>query len=103
MTVEQQLSTIQETQREHSVALRSIADGITQLLDILTPKVTDGPTLDEILAQLVTQIGDQGVILRRIEGEHDRDQGDPSIPVAPITRGQETGRDAGAGDGMPEA
>lgn len=101
-TAEQQLEAIQETQREHGAVLRSITDTLAQLLDILTPKVMDGPTLDEILAQLVSQVSDQGVMLRRIDGTtvEIRTILDPSRAE---DRGNETDPRAAAGNGTPTA
>ena len=66
--IEMQVVAIQETQAEHGEALRMIRVDLARIIDILSPAVTDGPTLDEILAQLVVQVGLQGVVLNRIDG-----------------------------------
>ena len=65
--VERQLTGVREGQEEHSASLRAISDKLDRLIEILTPKETDGPTLDEILAMLVAQIAQQNVLLRRID------------------------------------
>jgi hypothetical protein len=46
--------------------LRSIHEQLALLLERLTPKITDGPTLQELLAELVGRVGDNGALLRRI-------------------------------------
>lgn len=67
-TIEVQTAAIQDTQVEHGEALRTIRADLARIIDILSPTVMDGPTLDEILAQLVAQVGLQGVVLNRIDG-----------------------------------
>ena len=47
--------------------LRTIAEQLALLLERLTPKPTDGPTLQELLAELVGRVGDNGALLRRID------------------------------------
>ncbi|GBQ96680.1 hypothetical protein AA23498_2702 [Acetobacter nitrogenifigens DSM 23921 = NBRC 105050] len=48
-------------------ALRAIATRQDLILELLTPEKSDGPTLDELLARVVTLIADQRPILRRID------------------------------------
>lgn len=64
----QRLSTIEDTQTDHGIALRGVTERLDRIIEILTPPDSAGPTLDEILAQLVTVISDQTLILRRIDG-----------------------------------
>lgn len=61
------LERIEETQEAHTTALRAIGDKLDRIIEILTPPDTQGPTLDEILAQLVAIITDQGALLRRVD------------------------------------
>ena len=61
------LERIEDTQEAHTAALRSIGDKLDRIIEILTPPDSQGPTLDEILAQLVAIITDQGALLRRVD------------------------------------
>ncbi|GBQ43431.1 hypothetical protein AA0616_0105 [Komagataeibacter nataicola NRIC 0616] len=47
--------------------LRMIEDKLSLIIEILSPKESDGPTLDEILGRLVTLIAAQSPLLRRID------------------------------------
>ena len=47
--------------------LRSIAEQLALVLERLTPQASDGPTLQELLAELVGRVGDNGALLRRID------------------------------------
>lgn len=47
--------------------LRLIAERLGMILEKLTPEVSDGPTMQELLAELVTRVGDNGALLRRID------------------------------------
>ncbi|MBY4640663.1 hypothetical protein K6L44_11845 [Gluconacetobacter entanii] len=47
--------------------LRMIEDKLSLIIEILAPKESDGPTLDEILGRLVTLVAAQGPLLRRID------------------------------------
>jgi len=47
--------------------LRLITERLCILLGKLTPEVGEGPTLQEMLAELVTRVGDNGALLRRID------------------------------------
>jgi len=40
---------------------------LTVLLELMTPKDKEGPTLDDILARMVEMLGDQAPYLRRID------------------------------------
>lgn len=66
--MERRLAAIEASQAEHGAALRGIGERLDRILEILTPPDSAGPTLDEILAQLVTVISDQTFILRRLDG-----------------------------------
>ena len=66
--IEAQIAEVRVTQSEHGETLRAIHGDLARIIEILTPTAMDGPTLDEILAQLVVQLGEQGVVLRRIDG-----------------------------------
>jgi hypothetical protein len=47
--------------------LRLIAEQLSLVLEKLTPQVGEGPTLQELLAELVARVGDNGALLRRID------------------------------------
>ena len=66
--IEGQIAEIRVTQSGHGETLRAIHGDLARIIEILTPTAMDGPTLDEILAQLVVQVGEQGAVLRRIDG-----------------------------------
>lgn len=48
-------------------ALRVIAERLVLVLEKLTPVAGDGPTLQEIMAEMVKRIGENGTLLRRID------------------------------------
>ena len=52
---------------QHTAMLRTVLERLDQLVQLLTPKPSDGPALDELLAALVTLISDQAVMLKRID------------------------------------
>jgi hypothetical protein len=52
---------------QHTAMLRTVLERLDELVQLLTPKPSDGPTLDELLAGLVTLVSDQAVLLRRID------------------------------------
>lgn len=47
--------------------LRSIAERLGLVLEKLYPEATEGPTLQELLAEMVIRLGDQTVLLNRID------------------------------------
>ncbi len=47
--------------------LRLIAERLGIILEKLTPEIGEGPTLQELLAELVARVGDNGALLRRID------------------------------------
>ena len=51
----------------HGDLLRTIVERLDLLLEKLTPQPTDGPTLHELLAEMVVRLGDQAVLLNRID------------------------------------
>jgi hypothetical protein len=55
------------TLEAHGQVLRIISAQLSDLIEKLTPDPGDGPTLQELLAELVARIGDNGVVLRRID------------------------------------
>ena len=47
--------------------MRLIAERLGLVLEKLTPVVGEGPTLQELLAELVMRVGENGAFLRRID------------------------------------
>ena len=47
--------------------LRSIVERLGLILEKLYPEATEGPTLQELLAEMVARLGDQSVLLNRID------------------------------------
>lgn len=58
---------IQECMDEQQEELRSVSEKLSLLIEILSPKENEGPTLDDLLARLVEVIQEQNPILRRID------------------------------------
>ena len=54
-----------------SQLLRLIAEQLGIVIEKLTPEPGDGPTLQELLAELVARVGDNGALLRRIDRRTD--------------------------------
>ncbi|WP_424140222.1 hypothetical protein [Roseomonas chloroacetimidivorans] len=54
-----------------STLLRLLLERLDQVVQLLTPKPSEGPTLDELLAGLVSLISDQAVLLKRIDARTD--------------------------------
>ncbi len=54
----------QETQNQ---LLRLIAERLGLLLEKLTPQIGEGPTMQELLAELVRRVGENEAFLRRID------------------------------------
>jgi hypothetical protein len=50
-----------------SQMLRVITEQLGVIIEKLTPQAGDGPTLQELLAELVARTGDNGALLRRID------------------------------------
>lgn len=48
-------------------ALRGLHQRQTLILELLTPEDREGPSLDDLLARIVTLIADQRPVLRRID------------------------------------
>lgn len=48
-------------------SLRALHQRQTLILELLTPEERDGPSLDDLLARIVTLIADQRPVLRRID------------------------------------
>lgn len=51
----------------HGEQLRVIADRLGLILEKLYPEATEGPTLQELLAEMVVRLSDQTVLLNRID------------------------------------
>ncbi|WP_158803418.1 hypothetical protein [Acidisoma sp. L85] len=47
--------------------LRLLSEQLGVVIEKLTPALDDGPTMQELLAELVARVGDNGVLLRRID------------------------------------
>ncbi|WP_145144349.1 hypothetical protein [Roseomonas gilardii] len=54
-----------------SALLRTMLERLDEVVQLLTPKPSDGPTLDELLAGLVTLMSDQTALLRRLDARTD--------------------------------
>ncbi|MGF1277662.1 hypothetical protein [Acetobacter pasteurianus] len=48
-------------------SLRALHQRQTLILELLTPEEREGPSLDDLLARIVTLIADQRPVLRRID------------------------------------
>jgi hypothetical protein len=59
------------TLEAHGQVLRLISEQLGILIEKLTPDPGDGPTLQELLAELVARVGDNGALLRRIDRRTD--------------------------------
>lgn len=52
---------------QQTAMLRTVLERLDELVQLLTPKPSEGPTLDELLSGLVTLVSDQTVLLKRID------------------------------------
>jgi len=52
---------------EQTAMLRTVLERLDELVQLLTPKPSEGPTLDELIGGLVTMVSDQTVLLKRID------------------------------------
>ena len=80
---------------QQTAMLRTVLERLDELVQLLTPKPSEGPTLDELIGGLVTLVSDQTVLLKRIDAR-------TAVLVEPHLRSVTTanGRDTGAtGDG----
>jgi hypothetical protein len=59
------------TMEAHGQVLRLISEQLGIIIEKLTPEIGDGPTLQELLAELVARVGDNGALLRRIDRRTD--------------------------------
>jgi hypothetical protein len=59
------------TLEAHGQVLRLISEQLGIVIEKLTPELGDGPTLQELLAELVARVGDNGALLRRIDRRTD--------------------------------
>jgi hypothetical protein len=62
---------IASTLDAHGEVLRLISEQLGVIIEKLTPELGDGPTLQELLAELVVRVGDNGALLRRIDRRTD--------------------------------
>ena len=51
--------------------LRLLAEQLGVVIEKLTPELGDGPSMQELLAELVARVGDNGALLRRIDRRTD--------------------------------
>jgi len=47
--------------------LRTLLERVDEMMRLLTPAPSDGPTLEELLAQMVAMLNDQGATLKRLD------------------------------------
>jgi hypothetical protein len=59
------------TLEAHGEILRLVSEQLGIIIEKLTPELGDGPTLQELLAELVARVGDNGALLRRIDRRTD--------------------------------
>jgi hypothetical protein len=59
------------TLEAHGQILRLLSEQLRIVIEKLTPEIGDGPTLQELLAELVARVGDNGALLRRIDRRTD--------------------------------
>ena len=62
---------IASTLAAQSQVLRLISEQMAIVIEKLTPEVGDGPTMQELLAELVARVGDNAALLRRIDRRTD--------------------------------
>ncbi len=62
---------IAATLTAQSAVLRLIAEQLRVVLEKLTPQIGEGPTIEELLAELVKRVGENGAFLRRIDRRTD--------------------------------
>jgi hypothetical protein len=54
-----------------SRVLRVVSEQLSVVIEKLTPELGEGPTMQELLAELVARVGDNGALLRRIDRRTD--------------------------------
>ena len=71
---EQRLARLERSQEEirdeitaQGGLLRTLLERTDEIIRLLTPAPSDGPTLEELLAQMVAMINDQGATLKRLD------------------------------------
>ena len=62
-----QAEQIVATLAQQTAMLRTVLERLDEVGQLLTPKPSEGPTLDELLAGLVSLVSDQSVLLKRID------------------------------------
>ncbi len=66
--------------------LRTLLERADEIIRLLTPAPSDGPTLEELLAQMVSMITDQGVVLKRLDVRSTRMEHDLPLDVVTALR-----------------
>lgn len=56
---------------QQSALLRVVLERLDEVVQLLTPKPSEGPTLDELLAGIVSLLSEQGDLLARIDARTD--------------------------------
>jgi hypothetical protein len=69
LTAEQ--AQIASTLAAQSQVLRLISEQMAIVIEKLTPEIGEGPTMQELLAELVARVGDNAALLRRIDRRTD--------------------------------
>ena len=52
---------------QQTAMMRTVLERLDELVELLTPKSSEGPTLDELIGGLVTLVSDQTALLKRID------------------------------------
>jgi hypothetical protein len=66
-----QQAQIASTLAAQSQVLRLISEQMAIVIEKLTPEIGEGPTMQELLAELVARVGDNAALLRRIDRRTD--------------------------------
>jgi hypothetical protein len=69
--LEAEQAQIASTLAAQSQVLRLISEQMAIVIEKLTPELGDGPTMQELLAELVARVGDNAALLRRIDRRTD--------------------------------
>lgn len=86
--LEQRLARLEQGQeeiRDELAALvglqRLMLERVDEIVRLLTPAPGDGPTLEELLAQMVTMLNDQSAYLKRLDVRSARQERDLPLDV----------------------
>jgi hypothetical protein len=58
---------IREILASHTALLRAIGEQLTALTKAVTPPPKEGPSLDEMLLAIITLLGEQGMVVTRVD------------------------------------